>query len=251
VERPRPRGPWRTLLAGLGIALLKAKALLAALKLATLGKLALTALSMLAMVWFEARRSGVWFGVGFVLLILIHELGHGWAIKRAKLDAGWPVFIPFFGAMISLRGQLQSRDQEATIAFAGPVAGTAASLVCAGLGLLMESRLFLALAYTGFFINLFNLVPLPPLDGGRVATAFSPRAWLVGALILGATFLATGAPQLLIIGLIALMRRRGASAGPTLDPMTEDLRRTWTTRYFGLCFFLGAAIFFTQRLMNS
>ena len=231
--------------------LLKAKVLLGALKFATLGKLALTALSMLAMVWFEAQRSGVWFGVGFVLLILIHELGHGWAIKRAKLDAGWPVFIPFFGAMISLRGQPQSRDQEATIAFAGPLAGTAASLVCAALGLFLQSRLFIALAYTGFFLNLFNLVPLPPLDGGRVATAFSPRAWLIGALILGAMFLATGAPQLLLIGVLALMRRRTPAPGAEPEPMTEDLRRTWTTRYFGLCFFLGAAIFFTQRLMNA
>jgi Zn-dependent protease len=249
---PQPsarRGPWRTLAVGAGVLLLKTKALLGALKLATMAKFALTALSMLAMVWVEAARSGLWFGVGFVLLLLIHELGHGFAIKRAGLEAGWPVFVPFFGAMIALRGKPRNRDVEATIAFAGPLAGTAASLVVAALGLWTRSRLDLALAYTGFFLNLFNLVPLPPLDGGRVATVFSPKAWVLGAILLGAMFFATGAPQLLVIGLFALLRRRAPSDDD--QPTPDSVRSAWTARYFGLCFFLGAAIFFTQRLMNA
>jgi Zn-dependent protease len=242
------RGPWRAIAVTSGVVLLKAKALLGALKLASLGKLALTALSMLAMVWVEAARNGLWFGIGFVLLILIHELGHGWEIKRAGLEAGWPVFIPFVGAMIALRGRPQSRDVEARIAFAGPVAGTAASLVLAAFGLLLQSRLCFALAYTGFFLNLFNLVPMPPLDGGRVAAVFSPRGWILGAVILGAMFLATGAPQLLLIGLLALTRRGRVASDASFESTPDSVRKAWTTRYFGLCFFLGAAIFFTQRL---
>jgi Zn-dependent protease len=265
VQPPAPPAPRRNpvgaVAATAGVVLLKGKALLGALKLASLGKFALTGLSMLAMIWFEAQRSGIWFAVGFVLLILVHELGHGVAIKRAGLDAGWPVFIPFFGAMISLRGRPQSRDVEANIAYAGPLAGTAASLVVAGIGLLTGTRLFLALAYTGFFLNLFNMVPMPPLDGGRVATVFSPRAWILGAVVLGGMFLVTGAPQLALIGLLALshMRRRNAApalAGqapdaPEVEPVPEDVRTRWTVRYFGLCFFLGAAIFFTQRLLGK
>jgi Zn-dependent protease len=256
VQRPPAprRSPLGAVAATAGVVLLKGKALLGVLKLATLGKFALTALSMLAMVWFEAQRSGVWFGVGFVLLILVHELGHGVAIKRAGLDAGWPVFIPFFGAMISLRGRPQSRDVEATIAYAGPLAGTAASLVVAGLGLLTGARLPLALAYTGFFLNLFNMVPMPPLDGGRIATVFSPRAWILGAVVLGGMFLVTGAPQLAIIGLLALthLRRRAAPAGGgDVEPTPEAVKSRWTVRYFGLCFFLGAAIFFTQRVLGK
>jgi Zn-dependent protease len=268
-QPPAPRrNPLGAVAATAGVVLLKGKALLGALKLASLGKFALTALSMLAMVWVEAQRSGLWFGVGFVLLILVHELGHGVAIKRAGLDAGWPVFIPFFGAMISLRGRPQNRDVEATIAYAGPLAGTAASLLVAGIGLLTGTRLFLALAYTGFFLNLFNMVPMPPLDGGRVATVFSPRAWILGAVVLGGMFLVTGAPQLALIGLLALTHmRRGNDLGarravppPGLAPQAdasaveevpESVRTAWTARYFGLCFFLGAAIFFTQRLLGK
>ena len=128
---PARRSPWRVIAVAGGVALVKAKALLGALKLVSLGKFALTALSMLAMVWVEAVRNGLWFGVGFVFLILIHELGHGWAIKRAGFEAGWPVFIPFFGAMIALRGKPQNRDVEARIAYAGPIAGTAVSLLAA------------------------------------------------------------------------------------------------------------------------
>jgi Zn-dependent protease len=132
-------------------------------------------------------------------------------------------------------------------------------------GLLTGTRIFLALAYTGFFLNLFNMVPMPPLDGGRVATVFSPRAWILGAVVLGGMFLVTGAPQLALIGLLALthMRRRpaapalagqaafgGQAGAPQVEPVPDEVRTRWTVRYFGLCFFLGAAIFFTQRLLN-
>src|SRR4051812_24069594 len=148
---------------------MKAKAALLLLKFAGLGKIALTGFSMLAMVWFEAMRGGILFGVGFVALLLIHELGHGYAIKRAGLQSGWPVFIPMFGALISLKEMPKSRAMEAEIAYGGPLWGTAASLVCAALYLVTGARLLLSLAYTGFLLNLFNLIPVRPLDGGRVA----------------------------------------------------------------------------------
>jgi Zn-dependent protease len=126
----------------------KGKTLLVLLKALPAGKFLLTTLSMLGMIWVEALRSGVWFGVGFVLMILIHELGHGYAMKRSGVDAGWPIFIPFFGAMIAMKGAVRDRSTEAAIAFGGPLAGTVAALTAAGLGLAFESRLFLALART-------------------------------------------------------------------------------------------------------
>jgi Zn-dependent protease len=201
------------------------------------------------MIWFEARRGGVPFGVGFVLLILVHELGHGFAMRRAGVEASWPVFIPFFGAMIAMKGRPASSAVEAEIAYGGPLAGTAASLLCAAGYLLFDSRLLLALAYTGFFLNLFNLVPVSPLDGGRVAQAFSRRAWIVGGLLLGGMFLATHTPQLLFIGVLAAMHAIRGGGTPHEVPATPEEQRAWTTRYFGLCFFLGAAMWFARQLL--
>src|SRR5437868_4942529 len=103
----RTRGPATTVAAGavLLAVLAKAKGLLIGLKFLKLGKLMLTIVSMFATIWVYAQSGGWAFGVGFVLLILINELGHAVAIRRAGLAAGYPVFIPFFGAMIALKDQ--------------------------------------------------------------------------------------------------------------------------------------------------
>jgi Zn-dependent protease len=249
----RGKGTWGSLAAIGAFLLVKAKSALVLLKLAGLGKFALTGLSMFAMVALEAQRAGWLFGVGFVLLIFIHEMGHAFAIRREGLEASWPVFIPFFGAMIALKGRPASRAAEARIAYAGPLAGTFASLVAAGFYLLFGSRIWLGLAYTGFFLNLFNLVPISPLDGGRVAQAFSPRASLIGGLLLGAMFLVTMAPQLLLIGVLAVMHnlgRRRTAQGSSLPPESPEGQWMWSLRYFGLCFFLGASIYLSNRLLG-
>jgi Zn-dependent protease len=233
------------------VVLAKGKWLLGLVKVLPAGKLLLTTGSMLAMVAFESMRSGIWFAVGFVLLILVHELGHGVAMKRAGVQAGWPIFIPFFGAMIAMKGLPQDRDKEAEIAYGGPLAGTGAALAVAGLGLALDSRLLLALANVGFFLNLFNLTPISPLDGGRVAQAFSKRAWIVGAVLLVGLFFVTQSIQLILIAALALPQLlRGASADlrPVLAPA---LQRTWAMRYFGLAGFLGLAIYFTGDLLHK
>jgi Zn-dependent protease len=228
----------------------KGKAALGLVKVLPAGKLLLTTGSMLAMVAFESFRSGLWFAVGFVLLILVHELGHGFAMKRCGVQAGWPVFIPFFGAMIAMKGLPQDRAHEAEIAYGGPLAGTAAALLVAGLGLATENRLLLALAYTGFFLNLFNLTPISPLDGGRVAQAFSKRAWIVGAVLLALLFFATHSIQLLLIAGLALPRlMRGADADPR-PLLAPAVQRAWATRYFALAAFLGLAMYFSSSLLH-
>jgi Zn-dependent protease len=248
--RATPRG-FGAILALLAFALMKGKSLLLVLKALPAAKFLLTSLSMLAMVWFEAQRSGIWFGVGFVLMILVHELGHGYAMKKRGVVAGWPIFIPFFGAMIAMKGGPNDRDTEAEIAYGGPLAGTAVSVLAAGLGLAFDSRLFLALAYTGFFLNLFNLTPLSPLDGGRVAQAFSRRAWWVGLVVLAGIFLWTHSPQLLLIAVLALPRLFGKDGvdaeREALDP---TLQRVWACRYFGLAAFLGTALYLSGSLLG-
>jgi len=240
------------LLAGLGLALLTTgKSLLVLLKALPAGKFLLTSVSMFAMVAFEAQRSGVWFGVGFVLMILVHELGHGYAMKRCGVEAGWPIFIPFFGAMIAMKGAPRDRGSEASIAYGGPLAGTAAALAVAALGLATGQRLFLALAYTGFFLNLFNLTPLSPLDGGRIAQAFSRRAWIVGAALLAILFFLTHAPALLLIALLALPRLFSRASADERELLPPAEQRAWALRYFGLAAFLGAGSYFSSSLLGA
>jgi Zn-dependent protease len=230
--------------------LAKGKSLLLLLKALPLAKLLLTSGSMLLMVWFEAMRSGWWFGVGFVFSILIHELGHGFAMKRAGVAAGWPVFIPFIGAMISMQGLPQDRDTEARIAFGGPLAGTVVALAFGALGLATGARIFFALAYTGFFLNLFNLTPLSPLDGGRVAQAFSPRSWVMGAILMVGLFLVTRAPQLLLILFLALPRLFGRGPADARTPLAPAAQRGWALRYFALAGFLAVGIYLTSALLH-
>jgi Zn-dependent protease len=247
---PKKRG-WIGGAAAAAIALLsKWKVVFAALKALPFAKVFLTAGTMGLSIFLYAIRSGFAFAVGFVLLIFIHELGHGLAMKQAGIRSSWPVFIPFFGAFISMKDAPQHPTIEARVAYAGPLAGTAAALVCAAIGLALRSPFFLALANIGFFLNLFNLVPLGFLDGARIARVFSRGAWIVGAILLGGMFFLSPSPQLLLIGLMglsAVFRRDNSD----LEAVTPNDRRIWAVRYFGLCFFLGAAIFFTQRLLHG
>jgi Zn-dependent protease len=124
------------------------------------------------------------FAVGFVLLIFIHECGHLIAAKRLGLKVGAPVFIPFMGALIALKEAPRNAWVEAEVGIGGPLLGTFGAAVCEMIYLAGGSPLFRALAYSGFFLNLFNLAPVGFLDGGRIVTALSPWLWLVGFAIL-------------------------------------------------------------------
>jgi Zn-dependent protease len=191
------------------------------------------------------------------LMLLIHELGHAVAIRAAGLRAGYPVFIPGFGALIALKDQPRDPRVEAEIALAGPVAGGVAALSAAALYYVSHDRLFLALASTGFMLNLFNMIPLSPLDGGRVANLFSRRAWIAGLAMVAAMFVMTQAPMLLIIGLFALRglwRRRAwqpAAEADDASAATAADRRAMATRYFGLCAFLAFGFYFANRLLSA
>src|SRR5215218_1071610 len=178
--RPDHRGLRRRLGAGL-VALVavaaKAKSLLLLLpKL----KLLTTFGSMLVSIAAYAVLFGFPFAVGFVLLLLLHEMGHVIQLRREGIKASAPMFIPFLGAVIAAKSMGKDAAAEARVGLAGPVLGTLASLVPLALWLLTGSDFWRALAFVGFFLNLFNLLPVLPLDGGRAMAALSPWMWLIG-----------------------------------------------------------------------
>ena len=168
-----------------------------------LGKVALTGGTMIISVFAYALIFGWWYAVGFVLLIFVHEMGHFIAARRRGLDVGAPTFIPFVGAWVQLKDLPHDVETEAYVGVAGPLAGTAAALVCYLMARSYNSDLLLALSYAGFFLNLFNLIPLSPFDGGRITAILSPRVWLAGVPILIALFFWRPSPMLILMALIA------------------------------------------------
>src|SRR4051812_2830664 len=140
--------------------------------------------TMFLAIWVYAMFWGVWFAVGFVLLIFVHECGHLVAAKRIGLKVGAPVFIPFMGAFIALKEAPKNAWIEAQVGIGGPILGAVGAGVCYAIYLATNNLFFCALAHVGFFLNLFNLAPIGFLDGGRVATALSPWLWVVGFVIL-------------------------------------------------------------------
>lgn len=158
--------------------------------------------TMLLSIWAYATVWGWLFALGFVLLLFVHECGHLLVARIFGLNVGAPVFIPFMGALIALKEAPKNAWMEAWVGIGGPLLGTAGAAMCEVMFLVTGNALFRALAYTGFFLNLFNLAPVGFLDGGRVATALSPWLWLVGATVLLAMLLSH--PNFLV-GLILVL----------------------------------------------
>lgn len=120
------------------------------------------------------------FSLGLVVMIFIHEMGHVWAAKRKGLPVSAPAFIPFVGALITLKRQPQDAATEAYVALGGPLVGSVGAFICYLLYRWSGWEALLPIAFIGFILNLFNLIPIHPLDGGRIVTAISRWFWLVG-----------------------------------------------------------------------
>ncbi|PYL86619.1 MAG: hypothetical protein DMF17_05695 [Verrucomicrobia bacterium] len=136
--------------------------------------------TMLLMIWIYTRMWGWQFGVGFVLLLLVHECGHLLVAKKLGLKVGAPVFIPFMGAFIALKEAPRNAWIEACVGIGGPILGSLGALASNSLGEIFDAPIFIALAWFGYFLNLFNLTPVGMLDGGRIVTALSRWLWLPG-----------------------------------------------------------------------
>jgi Zn-dependent protease len=142
------------------------------------------------------------FALLFVLLLFVHEMGHVIVAKREGVSATAPMFVPFLGAAIALRELPKTAWVEAKIGLAGPVLGSVGAVVLYAIGRAEHSPLVMAAAYFGFFLNLLNLMPITPLDGGRAAAALHPYVWFLGIGGLALVFFRW--PNF-IIGLILLL----------------------------------------------
>lgn len=198
-----------------------------------------TAGTMLLSIGFYAMAWGFWFAVGFVLLILVHECGHLLAAQRLGLKVGLPVFIPFMGAIIALKEAPRNAWIESQVGIGGPMLGAFGAGVCYLIYLATGNQMCGGLAFTGFFLNLFNLTPVGFLDGGRIVTALSPWLWVAGVIILAAMTILHFNILLLIILLLSLPRlfflfRAKSDEQKRYFEVTPAQRWEMALMYFGL-----------------
>jgi Zn-dependent protease len=165
-------------------------------------KLATTAGSMLVSVAAYALIWGWRFAAGFVALLFVHEMGHVIQMRREGVKPNWMLFVPFLGAAVGARSLGGSALAEARIGLAGPVLGSLATAALVPIAFATDSDLLRALAFTGFFLNLFNLAPMLPLDGGRAMAAMATWMWFVGFGVMVAMVFLFPNPILLLILLI-------------------------------------------------
>jgi Zn-dependent protease len=251
-EYPRSEGGlWSAIrrliapLAAVGVLLAKFKGLaLLALKAKFLG----TALTMVLSAGAYALLFPVWFAVGFVVLIWVHEMGHVLQLRREGIPASAPMFIPFLGAFVAMKQMPKNALAEARVGLAGPVLGSLGALGAWGIFELTQEPFFLGLAYVGFFLNLFNLLPMLPLDGGRAVGALSPAFWLVGIAALVALVIVSPNPILILIALLGgleLWRRwraRNTLEGQKYYEVSTRDRLLIGLVYFGLISVLAAGM---------
>jgi len=209
-----------------------------------MGKLLTTCGSMLLSIVAYSWLYGWAYAIGFVALIFVHEMGHYAAARQRGLKVGAPTFIPFVGAWVQLKDMPHDVETEAYVGFAGPLAGSAAAIVCYFLARDHDSDLLLALAYSGCMLNLFNLIPVAPLDGGRITAIISPKVWLAGVPLLAALFFYHPSPMLILVAVLAYPQIKQAIWGdPDRDlayyAVPREQRINYAVLYLGLVAFLA------------
>jgi Zn-dependent protease len=207
VPEPRKRGIGGGIAAALLALVAKGKTLLLLLpklKLLTTSGSMLVSIAAYSLIW------GWKFAVGFVILLFVHEMGHVIQLRREGIEASAPLFIPFMGAVVWGRLLEGNALAEARVGLAGPVLGSIGAAVCWAIGAGIDSDFWRALAFIGFFLNLFNLAPVTPLDGGRAVAALTPWMWFLGLFLVAVLAFTYPNPiifLILIMGALDVHRR--------------------------------------------
>jgi len=246
------------LLSAIGILLLNfGKILFVSLKFLKLGAILQTGGSMLIMAWVYSIALGWPFAVGFVVTILVHEMGHVLAAKMYRVPVSAPMFIPFMGALIMKKTPAPTMFAEAVIAIAGPIAGGFAGLVCWAVYMSTQSPLWLGLAHVAFLMNLFNLCPVFPMDGGRVMGAVSKWFLIPGMLILGGLYVSgfLHNPMILVLIIMALPSVfhsfKGGSLVGDLPPTSPAEKLVISVAYVSLAATLAWAMGMTDTRIRT
>ena len=234
------------------------KLLLLLLSGAKLGKLLVTGGSMLLSVFAYSLIFGWRYAVGFVAMLFLHEFGHYLAARQRGLAVGGMTFIPFIGAWTQLKDIPHDAETEAWVGLGGPLIGSLAALACYFVARETDSNLLLAIAYSGFFLNLLNLIPLSPLDGGRITGVLSPRIWILGVPILIGVFLWRPSPILIIIAIFAapqvwkaIKYRADSEEGQTYYAVSNATRLEYALFYLGLVLFCSVMAYDVHELLAS
>jgi Zn-dependent protease len=213
VEPPQgPRGPrpsfWSGWLPAAGIVLLKYKSFF----------------SILLSLWLYWLYFGWSFAVGIVLALFVHEMGHVIVAKMLGMPVSAPLFIPFLGAAVFLKQNPRDAWTGAVLAAGGPLAGGLGGWACLIIGQVYQVPVLIAIALISFVINLINMIPLPPLDGGGICAAVSRWFWLLGLILLGAAVYYFHAWTFTFIGILVLLgayQRVQQILHPNADPELE------------------------------
>jgi Zn-dependent protease len=206
----------------------------------------LVSVAAYALIW------GWKFAAGFVALLFIHEMGHVLQLRREGIKATAPMFIPFLGAYVGMKELPKDAAAEARVGLAGPVLGSAGALIPLALWAITGNVFWEALAFVGFFLNLFNLLPVLPLDGGRAMAALSPWMWFVGyGLLIAATVFFPSPIMLLILlfGGMETLRRWRARKTPEAQryhQVTGRQRALVAAVYLGLALALAVGMHATH-----
>jgi Zn-dependent protease len=179
-----------------------------------------TLFSMLAAFGVYWTVWGWRFALGLVASIYVHEMGHVAALRRYGIAASAPMFLPGVGAYVRMKQRPADPVEDARVGLAGPIWGLFTALFCFAVSVAVDSPLWAAIARTGAWINLFNLLPVAGLDGSRGFAALSSAQRLGVAFVIGAAWAVTRDGLLILIGAAALFRAFVGAREEPADPRT-------------------------------
>ena len=213
-----------------------------------------TSASMLVSIAAYTLIWGWRFAIGFVALLFVHEMGHYIQLRREGVQPSGMLFLPFLGAVVGARSLGGNALAEARVGLAGPILGALGAAAVAIAGEALDSDLLRALAFTGFFLNLFNLAPVLPLDGGRAMAAMAPWMWFLGLGLVALTLFIWPSPILILILILGAFevykrwnaRRQGYEGNQDYYKVSPMARLAVGAVYIGLMLALAYGMYATH-----